>query len=332
LTGKILQPNGALADSFSGLTYLTLFDTKEVLYTIASPAQTIYDRSRVLYTGKDSVANGTFSFKFIVPKDMSYSYETGRINLYAADPSSRNEAQGYFENFIVGGTNDDGIDDNNPPVINFLYLNHPDFKSGDAVNSTPVFFAGVEDETGINISGNGIGHDATITIDHSQYNIHILNDYFDVEAGNSGKGTFKFNIPELSPGNHELTFKVWDIMNNSTSQTIEFTVDNGIPSKIFDLIAAPNPANETINFYLTHDRPDSNVSIRIDVFNLTGQLLWTHTETAYSETFSSAPVTWDLRSSGGQRLSPGVYVYRASISSNGSTESSKAKKMIIVGQ
>ncbi|MCD7973962.1 MAG: type IX secretion system sortase PorU, partial [Candidatus Azobacteroides sp.] len=333
LTGRILNPDGSASDSFNGRAYLNLYDAEEVLFQITtSPNKTIYDRTSLLFTGKDTISNGEFSFNFVVPKDISYSYQPGRINIYAVDSENNNEAQGYFENFIVGDTDENGINDEKPPVINYLYLNNPDFKNGDTVNDTPVFFAEVEDDTGINISGNGIGHDVTITIDHSPYEVYTLNEYFESEIGNPKKGVFQFSIPTLSTGKHNLTFRVWDIMNNSSTATIEFNVHEGLAPKIFDLYTAPNPAREATNFYLTHDRPESQMTVRIDVYSLNGQLVWSHTESGYSETFNAVPISWDLRTSGGQRLSPGIYVYRATISSNGSSETSGAKKIIILGQ
>jgi hypothetical protein len=330
MTGQIVNLDGSKVSDFSGLAYLTLFDTKEILYKPLS--KTIYDRANVLYTGKQPVENGEFTVSFIVPKDMSYSYETGRLNIYAADSEGKIEAQGYYENFYLGGTDPTGIEDENPPEIKNMYLNYSDFKSGDKVNDSPIFFAEVEDESGINISGNGIGHDAIIVIDNLAYETYSLNTYFDVETGNPGKGTFKFSIPTLSAGKHLLTFRVWDTMNNSTTQSFEFEVEENLSPKIVDLYASPSPARDGTSFYLTHDRPDSNITVKIDVYNLNGVKLWSFEQTGYSDVFNAVPIPWDLKTSGGQKLSPGVYIYRASVSSDGSSESTTAKKMIILAQ
>lgn len=338
IKGEIVHPDGTRATDFKGVSYLNLLDSKELLIEIITRTtpdtirQQIDDRSKVLFAGKDSVRNGEFTFDFVVPKDISYSMQSGLINLYASDYANNNEAQGYYDNFIVGGTDENGINDDTPPQINYMYLNHPDFENGDLVNATPLFYAEVEDETGINISGNGIGHDAVVVIDNSPYNKFVINDYFENEVGNPGKGTFKYTVPKLSTGKHILTFRVWDVMNNSSIQTIEFEVKEDLAPQIFDLIASPNPAKEVVNFYVSHDRPDSYLTIQIEVYNLAGQILWKHRETDYSETFDAAPIQWDLHTSGGQRITPGIYVYRATISSDGSSESTEAKKLIILAQ
>jgi hypothetical protein len=48
-------------------------------------------------------------------------------------------------------------------------------------------------------------------------------------------------------------------------------------------------------------------------------------------TDSAYTVDWDLTVDGGRRLQTGVYIYRARIASDGSTQASKAKKLIIIG-
>ena len=335
ITGKITNPDGVLASGFSGLAYLTLFDARENYFQAVKKSGAIrdfYDQTRILYTGKEPVTNGLFSASFVIPKDMSYSYEPGKLSIYAADLENKAEAQGYSGDFYLGGTDPNGITDSNPPVINSAYLNSPNFKSGDAVNDSPIFYAEVEDETGINISGTGIGRSAVVVIDNLAYETHVLNNYFEAVEGNPGKGSFKFTIPTLSPGKHLLKFRVWDIMNNSASQSFEFTVEKNLSPKIFDLYAFPNPAKEGTNFYLKHDRPDSKITIKIDVFNLSGAKQWSREETAYSDTFDAVPINWDLRTNAGEKLTPGVYVYRATISADGSTETTEAGKIIILAQ
>ena len=62
-----------------------------------------------------------------------------------------------------------------------------------------------------------------------------------------------------------------------------------------------------------------------------GRLQWRHTETGSSELFKAYTITWDLTSGSGARLIPGVYIYRAAISTNSSKEATKARKLIILG-
>jgi hypothetical protein len=112
---------------------------------------------------------------------------------------------------------------------------------------------------------------------------------------------------------------------------LEFNVVKGLEPSIFSIDCTKNPATTETTFIVTHDRTGSQVDIDIDVFDTSGRQLWHHTETASGGSPDGAnTVTWDLTTTGGHRLSTGVYLYRVRLSSDGSSQASKAKKLIII--
>ena len=70
--------------------------------------------------GKASVTNGHFKFSFIVPKDIAYNFGIGRISYYAEN--GYEDANGYYEKVIIGGSNDAAAIDITGPEVN-LYMN-----------------------------------------------------------------------------------------------------------------------------------------------------------------------------------------------------------------
>jgi flagellar hook assembly protein FlgD len=72
------------------------------------------------------------------------------------------------------------------------------------------------------------------------------------------------------------------------------------------------------------------MDVKIEVFDVSGRLLWKHEETGVS-TSGAYTVDWDLTTDTGARLQTGVYLYRVSIASDGSSQTSKAKKLIVIG-
>ena len=66
------------------------------------------------------------------------------------------------------------------------------------------------------------------------------------------------------------------------------------------------------------------------VYDLAGRQLWKHEESGTSGLFENYTVSWDL-TSGGVRMRPGVYIYRAAISTDNSKDATKARKFIILG-
>ena len=142
----------------------------------------------------------------------------------------------------------------------------------------------------------------------------------------------RFSIPSLTSGIHSAEFKAWNVLNQSTTQTFSFEVVDGFKPHITNLIAAPVPARENVNFMLSHSLPESKMTINIRVYDMTGRLGWEHEATGTSDLFQMYTVTWDLTGGNGARLLPGVYLYRAAIRTASSTEVTEAKKLIVVGR
>ena len=70
------------------------------------------------------------------------------------------------------------------------------------------------------------------------------------------------------------------------------------------------------------------MDVMLDVYDTSGRHLWTHSENGVS-TNNTFTVNWDLTVDGGRRLHTGLYLYKVSISSEGSTYASKTNKLII---
>lgn len=334
--GEVLRPDGQLATDFSGTLNPTVMDSRTTVKTLdnnrVGKIFEYEDYLNTLFTGNDSVRGGKFSFSFTVPKDISYSGNYGKMNLYAADETSGNEAQGSYLNFVVGGTAEDAEKDDEGPEIRQLYLNDSTFTDGGQVNVTPYFVAKLWDKSGVNISGSSIGHDIILTIDNTPSLSYNLNSYYEIRPGEEGEGIVRFSIPALEPGIHTAEFKVWDVQNNSTTHTFTFEVVAGLKPFITELVATPNPARQQVEFRLYHNLPESDLRVGISVYDLAGRLVWTTDKEGSSEWFKAYIVTWDLTDRAGSRLRPGLYLYRAAIRAGGSKEATKANKLIILAQ
>ena len=336
IKGEAQSYAGTRLSNFNGLTNLRVLDSQVEMTTLDNNSTgstfTYTDYPNTIYLGADSCRNGEFTFSFTVPKDISYSNDYGKMVLYAYDETNKTDAQGAFQQFIVGGTAEDADDDTQGPDIRYLYLNDTTFTDGGKVNSTPLLVACIFDENGVNITGSSIGHDMVLTIDNSIYHSYVLNDYFQILPDESGAGLIVFSIPELEEGMHTAELKVWDVLNNSTSQTFTFEVVADLKPELINLTAGPIPARDQIRFFLTHNRPETQLTVTIQVFDMAGRLMWSHEETGSSDLFENYIVTWDLCNNSGNRLYPGVYLYRACMRSGKSSEVMAAKKLIILAQ
>ena len=321
--------------SFNGVATLLVRDAETLVKcrlndTSGDGAETpfeYYDRSTVLFNGSDSVSRGRFSFTFAVPRDIDYSDLTGLINVLAVNSSTMKAVNGSNESFVVGGTGATATDSIGPSI--YCYLNSPSFVNGGNVNTTPYFVAEISDKDGLNTTGSGIGHDLVLTIDGEMARTYVLNNNFEYDFGSYTRGRTYYSIPELAPGRHTLKFRAWDIMNNSSTAELEFNVVSGLAPQFFSVACTSNPATTSTTFIINHDRVGSNLDVEIEVFDISGRMLWKHDESGVSAS-GAYTIDWDLTCDDGGQLDTGVYVYRAKIGGDGSNMVSKAKKLIVI--
>ncbi|MDL2241408.1 type IX secretion system sortase PorU [Bacteroidales bacterium OttesenSCG-928-L03] len=337
LEGSITDDEGNPITDFEGDIRTTVFDVKQVIKSYFPDNKggrfTFEEYPNMVFSGNDQVSGGRFRVSFLVPLDISYSSEDnslGKINFYAVDNETGVDANGYYLNYRLSGSNEDpGLEYKAPEIVE-MYLNDSSFSHGDAVNATPYFVAKVYDENGINMSGNALGHDITINIDNSAKTTYVLNSYYTPTS--NGEGEIRFSIPELPNGEHSLVLTVWNVLNISSRDTITFRVDNRLSPKLYDIIATNVPARENTFFLLEHDRPESTLEVEVFVYDLSGRLVWTHRETGSSGWLRYYPIEWRLVNGSGSRVAPGVYLYSATISAPEGKTTTKAKKMIVLGQ
>lgn len=341
ITGHIENKDGIKQSDFNGLIESSLFDCEKSVsftYSYDTPqgekdvTLTYEERQNKLAVNVTRVNNGDFTINITIPSEVTVSYDNYRpslVSLYAYDHEKHAEATGSCDDFYIYGYDESVVADNIGPDISYMGLNSTSFNDGDNVNESPLLIATVSDESGINFSNAGIGHNMTLTLDGATTYSDVSSYYTAVEAEKGSAGNINYGLTNLSNGPHTLKLKVWDVFNNSSEKTINFNVMSGLKPEIEEVKAFPNPAATTTSFVVTHNRPDANVTITVEVFNLMGQRVWSTTQSGRSSMFSSFPITWDLSDYGGRRLPRGIYVYKATISTDGHQESTKAKKLAI---
>ena len=330
--GSVVARNGASLDDFEGVLYANLFDCIENVKTLDNSGLGSYEYTaynKMLFSGVGVVKNGRFEVKMPVPMDISYRNESGMLNLYAVDSEKRRSAQGHFDDFVVGGTADEFENDGVGPEIK-LYLNTPGFANGDKVNSTPCLLVELFDENGINTVGSGIGHDVVAIVDNNPAHTYNLNSLYAADAVDYRRGTITLPLNALEAGEHTLVLRAWDLYNNSSSATITFVVEPGLlPEVDFRIEGMPVVNGKVSEFVITHNRPQSELDVVIELFTLQGQMVWKNVETVVCDGMEYR-CSWDGSAHGGSPLSTGVYVARAYVKSGDGVSESKNLKFVVV--
>lgn len=326
-----VEKNGTKLTDFNGRVTATVRDAKELVTgrrndPTTEQAITFYDRQSTIFKGTDSIRGGEFTVRFIVPADISYSDNNGQITTYAVSDDKARTAHGSDESIVLNGSVDFG--DTAGPSI-YCYLNSSSFTNGDKVNATPYFAAELFDNDGINSTGSGIGHSMQLIIDGEASRTYELNNHFTFDFGTYKSGRVGFSIPQLPDGEHRLLFRAWDVFNNPSTAELTFKVEGGLAPALFDVECTQNPAITSTSFRIIHDRINCDLDVVLDIFDMSGRHLWTHSAKGVPSD-NTMTIDWDLTINGGKRLGTGVYLYRVGISSGNSGYSSKAKKLIVL--
>jgi len=332
IKGYIADQTGVMLSNYNGTLYPTVYDKAFEMKTLANNPAENYVASfmlqkNVIYKGKASIINGEFSFSFMVPKDIQYTFGKGRISYYAENGT--NDATGWYEEFIIGGSADTTLNDNTGPEIR-LFINNDQFISGGTTNEDPVLLAFLSDENGINTVGTGIGHDLTVTLDANTSESVVLNDYYEAETDSYTNGTVRYPFKTLSEGTHTMTLKAWDILNNSSEASIDFVVTSSAILAISHVLNYPNPFTTYTEFWFEHNQPCCGLEVQIQIFTITGKLAKTINQSVNTSGFRADPIQWDGTDDYGDPLARGVYIYRVRIKNSDGQYAEKSEKLVIL--
>ncbi len=330
ITGDVQDDNGNKVTSFNGTVFPTVYDKISEVTTIPLEGEPPFHfsvRKNVIYKGKLAVTAGQFSFTFIVPKDIAYNFGGGKISYYARNEST--DANGYDQNFIVGGYNNEAGQDNEGPVIR-LFMNDTTFVSGGITDQNPRLIAFLSDSSGINTVGNGIGHDLTATVDDDTKSLKILNDYYVADLNTFKQGVIAYPFFGLSDGYHTLTIKVWDVYNNSSDANIEFLVVSSAQLAVQHLLNYPNPFFDRTTFSFEYNQPNTELNVQIDIYSLTGQKVKTLRQPIYSNGYRANTIEWDGTGDNGVRIGSGTYVYNIRVTMPDGSSTYKSSKLVVI--
>lgn len=338
LAGDIVDMNNVPITNYNGDLAVSIFDKDINRTTLGNDGfvlggvvhrMNFTTLGETIFRGNASVKDGQFEFGFVVPRDIKIPVGNGKVSFYAKNNAVLEDQTGHDYSVKIGGLNENAVADNLPPKIR-IYMNDESFVSGGITNQSPLFLAFLEDEHGIN-TASGIGHDIIAYLDGDETKPYVLNDYYETELDDYTKGKLKYPFKNLAVGLHTLTFKAWDVYNNLVTAELQFIVVGDDTLTLSNVLNYPNPFVNHTEFWFTHNRPFEPLEVQVQVFTITGKIVWTKNQLITTGGFLSRDVTWDGRDDFGDRIGKGVYVYKLTVRStltNKKTE--KFEKLVIL--
>ncbi len=330
IRGFVDNGSGQPMADFNGQVIPIIYDKAQLISTLANDGGLPFNfnlRSNIIYRGRASVTNGTFSVTFVVPQDINYEVGPGRVSCYAE--SWNTNAVGYNDDVLVGSTATDVVVDQVGPRIE-LFINDDNFVRGGITDQEPLLFSKLFDENGINTVGSSIGHDLLAVLDENTDQAIVLNDLYqaDLDTYKSGEVRYKFNT--LSEGRHTLRLKAWDVFNNSSESTTEFVVASSEELALDHVLNYPNPFTTNTEFFFEHNRPCTTLDVQVQVFTVSGRLVKTIGRQLNCNGYRSEGLAWNGLDDFGDKLGRGVYVYRLKVATPEGERAEKFEKLVIL--
>lgn len=328
ISGEVRDFAGNKLNDFNGTLFPTVYDKASRYSTLANDLASFPADFRIqknaLYKGKAQIKNGEWSFTFIAPKDIAYQYGFGKLSFYAHN--NEVDGNGFYNNVVVGGYNQNAVADDQGPEIS-LYMNDYAFINGGLTDENPFLLADIFDESGINTVGSGIGHDIIATIDGNE--TFVLNDYYESGLDNYKSGNVYYPFYDLSNGEHTITLRAWDIYNNSAVASIDFIVAESSEMAIMNLMNYPNPFISGTTFTFEHNQSGELLNVALRIYALDGKLVQTITDFHQSEGYRFKSPSWSGTGSNGEELQ-GMYIYKLTITDDAGNRVEETNKLVII--
>jgi hypothetical protein len=330
VSGHLEDAAGNLMTGFNGTVEPAVFDKPGHVSTLAndggSPITFPVD-GNVLFRGKTNVTGGRFSFSFIVPLDINYSYGSGSVKYYAYNGAI--DLNGSFTGISVGGFSDAASDDTEGPQIR-LFMNDTLFNDGGVTDASPVLLALLSDRSGINATGTGIGHDIIAWLDDDMSEAVVLNSLFRADVGRHISGSLAYPLLVTGQGKHTVSLRAWDNLNNPTVATLRFAVETGGTFRLTDLLAFPNPVTDGTKFTAGHNRPGTEIDLTITIFSSDGRAMKVLRNKSSGAGYALPDIPWDGCDENGGRVARGLYLWRAeAVTADGEKTSATGRFIIL---
>ena len=314
-----------------GIVYPTVFDKMSNITTLRNDSDSNEKEFQLhrntIFKGQAAVENGRFSFEFIVPKDISYQFDYGRVSYYAENGEI--DAHGFNEDFTVGGISENASNDNEGPEIE-VFMNDEKFIFGGITDENPVLLIKLKDENGINTVGNAIGHDITAILDDDNSDILVLNNYYKAKLNSYQEGEVRFPLADLETGLHTINVKAWDVFNQSGKAYTEFVVAENAEIALQNVLNYPNPFFDQTSFWFEHNRAGDQLTVTIQIMSLSGKVVKTIQENIVPDGFLVNDIQWNGLDEWGNAIGRGTYIYKITVRGSDNKTASEVQKLVIL--
>jgi len=326
IAGTVLKPDSTKWNDYNGEGILTVYDSERIKLLEEIDNYPMVIPGGVIFKGRVSVNNGEFNAQFVVPKDIIYENKNGKILFYFLNGFS--DGLAFSNQIVVGGTDSTAVNDGEGPEIE-IFFDDASYYNAYLVGPNPDLIIKLSDETGLNVTGTGVGHKLEGILNEDEGNPIDFTEFFTGELDAGGKrGEVNYKFTKLNEGDYLLDVKAWDVFNNFSNEEANFTVVSTDNLVIRDVYNYPNPfkSNTTFTFQQNLNRP---IDVKIKVYTIAGRMIKEVEQKNVNEKF--VKINWDGRDEDGDWLANGTYLYKLIVkTTDGEYSESIIGKMAVI--
>lgn len=312
--GEVIdRESGNKIERFSGTYEIELRDkpaTPKTLGDESSPTE-FEEEKILLFRGTGPIQNGSMTGRMVIPKSINLDFGAGSLRILGVSNDNPREAFGS-ENPIIGGITANIPADNIGPEIKAAF-------GGISSESLKISSTGIElesflsDLSGINISGLANGQELSIQVNEN--GPIIVSEKFKALNGNFQEGSFTYQLSGLKEGENEVTIRAWDNLGNGSVFSQKIIVEGSNRLQILKHKTYPNPAELQSQFEFTHNRPGENLLVKLSVYNMNGQTLFSESFRFVKAEAEISGLSWLFYQSQTKYPAKGTYIYKLSLQS-----------------
>lgn len=329
LTGEIIEPlAGSSIKNFNGRYQLELWDKpgKQRTKGDENPEFEFEEENNLLFKGQGEVKNGKLTARIIVPKETFKAKSNLNLRISAVDAKTKGYA-GTISKVKFDGTIEKETSDELGPIIQVSKKGET--RQSFQISSTQTELTAIfEDSSGINLSF--LNPEQILSVSVNENNTILINEIYTAKNGDFRQGEATFTLSGLEEGINTIEISAWDNAGNNSK--LEFTIEVRGSDKIQILEHAvfPNPSSDQSNFYFTHTRPGENLMATLEVYSLSGQILFSESRRLVKAQEMINDWNWIFFQSKSKYPGKGTYIYNLSLYSESDFTSDTASGKLVI--